>query len=81
MLLAAADALGLDLARSWIVGDTATDIAAGAAAGLAGGVHVLTGHGAREREKVLAMPHGCFKQRFARQINSALLPFLKRARQ
>jgi len=33
MLLEAADALGLDLAASWMLGDTDTDIAAGASAG------------------------------------------------
>ena len=49
MILRAAEALGLDLAGSWIVGDRATDLEAGRAAGLAGGVHVLTGHGAGER--------------------------------
>ena len=40
MLLAAARRLPIDMARSWIVGDRATDIEAGRAAGLAGGVHV-----------------------------------------
>jgi D-glycero-D-manno-heptose 1,7-bisphosphate phosphatase len=33
MLLEAADALGLELGRSWMLGDTDTDVAAGAAAG------------------------------------------------
>ena len=50
MILAAAKALNLNLARSWIVGDRATDIEAGARADLAGGVHVATGHGGREGE-------------------------------
>ena len=40
MLLEAARCWPVDLARSWIVGDRATDIAAGRAAGLAGGLHV-----------------------------------------
>ena len=40
MLLAAARFWPVDLARSWIVGDRATDLRAGRAAGLAGGVHV-----------------------------------------
>ena len=68
MLMAAADALGLDLTRSWIVGDTATDIAAGAAAGLAGGVHVLTGHGHREREKVMMINSRNYDKRMAATI-------------
>lgn len=56
MLLKAAKLLGCDLARSWILGDQASDMAAGRAAGLAGGLFVLTGHATRvgEREKALA---------------------------
>lgn len=34
MILAAADDLGLDLARSWLIGDAERDIAAGVAAGI-----------------------------------------------
>lgn len=46
MLLAAASDLGVDLARSWIVGDRAADLEAGRAAGLPGGALVATGYGA-----------------------------------
>lgn len=55
MLYEAADALRLDLARSWIVGDSASDIEAGRDAGLAGALHVETGHGPRDRDKALAL--------------------------
>jgi D-glycero-D-manno-heptose 1,7-bisphosphate phosphatase len=44
MLLRAADELGLDLRRSWMVGDRDTDLEAGAAAGTRT-VLVRTGHG------------------------------------
>ena len=56
MLLKAAKVLGCDLARSWILGDQASDLAAGRAAGLAGGIHLASGHGGRpgERQKALA---------------------------
>lgn len=54
MLLRAERMLGVDLAASWMVGDTAADVQAAAAAGLAGAVHILTGHGRRDRETVLA---------------------------
>jgi D-glycero-D-manno-heptose 1,7-bisphosphate phosphatase len=43
MLLKAAKALDIDLARSWIVGDMHTDMAAGRNGGLAGAVHVQSG--------------------------------------
>jgi D-glycero-D-manno-heptose 1,7-bisphosphate phosphatase len=46
MLLAAAAALGLDLARSWMVGDRASDLEAGAAVGCRT-VLVRTGAGSR----------------------------------
>jgi D-glycero-D-manno-heptose 1,7-bisphosphate phosphatase len=38
MILAAAERMKLDLPRSWIVGDRASDLAAGRAAGLKGGI-------------------------------------------
>ena len=53
MLFRAATRLGLDLGRSWIVGDSARDMKAGHAAGLAGGVLVATGHGPAERQALL----------------------------
>jgi len=52
MLLKASDHLAIDLARSWIVGDRAGDLEAGKNAGLAGGIHVLTGHGGDPSERV-----------------------------
>jgi D-glycero-D-manno-heptose 1,7-bisphosphate phosphatase len=52
MLLAAAGLMNLDLKRSWIVGDRFADLLAGHSAGLRGGLHVLTGIGASEREAV-----------------------------
>jgi D-glycero-D-manno-heptose 1,7-bisphosphate phosphatase len=53
MLNAAANDLGLDLSRSWLIGDALSDIDAARNAGLAGAVHVLTGHGARDRAVAL----------------------------
>ncbi len=56
MLLRGQRCLGLDLSRSWIVGDRGLDIQAGRRAGLAGGVHVATGFGTDpdERREALA---------------------------
>lgn len=50
-----AGVLGLDLAASWLVGDKASDLGAARAAGMKGGIHVLTGHGPKERDKALAL--------------------------
>ncbi len=50
MLHQAAHEHGLDLQRSFMVGDKWSDLEAGAAVGARGAL-VLTGHGAREREK------------------------------
>lgn len=47
--------MGLDLARSWLVGDREGDIAAAKGAGLKGAVLVLTGYGAAERDAALAL--------------------------
>ena len=49
MVLEAARDLGLDLARSYVVGDKAADVALAARAGLRGGVLVLTGKGRFEQ--------------------------------
>lgn len=40
--------------RSWLIGDKSTDMAAARAAGLAGAIHVLTGHGRRHRSAAMA---------------------------
>ncbi len=50
MLLRAAHELGIDLARSWMVGDMLSDILAGKNAGVVGTIHVRTGHGASQPE-------------------------------
>lgn len=73
MLLRARDTLGVDLAASWIIGDKADDLRAGKAAGLAGGVHVLTGHGADagERAGALALGGEGFQARAADAIGQA----------
>jgi D-glycero-D-manno-heptose 1,7-bisphosphate phosphatase len=57
LLLAAAAMMGVDLSRSWMVGDRESDLAAGRNAGLAGAAHLMTGHGSREgeRDKALAL--------------------------
>jgi D-glycero-D-manno-heptose 1,7-bisphosphate phosphatase len=51
MLLRAARDLGLDLSRSWMIGDHASDVGAARAAGVKP-LFVLTGHGAEERPRL-----------------------------
>ncbi len=72
MILRAGVRLGLDLTRSWIVGDRASDLAAGGAAGLAGGLHVLTGHGQKDRQEVHGMATEKFQVRLADSVVSAM---------
>lgn len=55
MLLAAAEDLALDLTRSWMVGDAASDLAAAANAGLHHGWLVATGYGTGDRADALAL--------------------------
>lgn len=53
LLLAARDALGIDLAASWMVGDNVKDVAAAQAAGVRP-ILVATGWGMRDREAALS---------------------------
>ncbi len=74
MLTAAARWLNIDLARSWIIGDHASDLEAGKNAGIAGGMHVLTGHGEEggQREKALALADPDFRVVTGLSITSAI---------
>ena len=78
MLLAAAEAIGLDLAASWIVGDRATDIEAGLRAGLRGGLFVGDGYVDGEPERAMDLARAGFSVRRIRGPGEAAshLPFL-----
>jgi D-glycero-D-manno-heptose 1,7-bisphosphate phosphatase len=72
MLLEAQARLGVELARSFIVGDKAGDLGAGKAAGLAGGLHVATGHGGpEERAEALALQAPDFEVMLGADIGTA----------
>ena len=58
MLLQAAAGLKIDLTRSWIAGDRASDVGAGCAAGCAGGIHLRTGHGHSDEETSASLAYG-----------------------
>ena len=72
MLLAAGRFLNIDLANSWIVGDKQDDLLAAHNAGLRGGLHVLTGHGAEHREAALAWRPAEFEVRLGDSIRDAV---------
>ena len=80
MLLEAAQRLPIDLGTSWLIGDRAGDIQAARDAGLAGGIHVLSGHGkdAGERNEAKALGGGGFQCLTADSIAGVeeLLPLL-----
>ena len=63
MLLLAADWLRVDLPRSWIVGDSLSDMQLVETAGLLGGIHVMSGYGLRDRDRI--------EQRFPENVVSA----------
>ncbi len=71
MLLRAAGDLSLDLAKSWLVGDKASDVEAAQRAGLAGALQVLTGHGETERSKLARVVAPHFQLRLGRSIADA----------
>ncbi len=82
MVLGAAERLPIDLGSSWLIGDRAGDLEAGKSAGLAGGLHVLSGHGQDpgERDRAEALAGGGFQTLIAESIAEGLevLPLLRR---
>jgi D-glycero-D-manno-heptose 1,7-bisphosphate phosphatase len=72
MIFEAATRMNLDLARSWIVGDKADDLAAGRAAGLAGGVVVTTGHGRDHQRAALDLARPGFSTVSAPSLGEAI---------
>jgi D-glycero-D-manno-heptose 1,7-bisphosphate phosphatase len=73
MIELAADMLGFDVRSSWMIGDTAGDMRAARNAGLAGAIHVLTGHGAKERTEALEVATKEFRILAARDLDEALI--------
>jgi len=58
MLTLARDLMGVDLEKSWIIGDRHLDVLAGKNARLLGGIHVSTGHGSKDGERAAALAVG-----------------------
>jgi D-glycero-D-manno-heptose 1,7-bisphosphate phosphatase len=72
MLLRAAEVLNLDLRRSWVVGDAASDLEAGLRAGLCRGWLVPTGHGARDAEAARSLMGAGFEVVVGRSIEALI---------
>lgn len=72
MLLRAARDFGLDLSASWIAGDAVSDLEAGKRAGLARGLLVTTGYGARDEAAVKALADARFSVTTGKGIGSLI---------
>jgi D-glycero-D-manno-heptose 1,7-bisphosphate phosphatase len=80
MIVAAAERMKLDLARSFIVGDRASDLAAGRAAALAGGILISTGADDAERAAATRLGGGKFAVEVAASLADAVALLLARGR-
>ncbi|MFZ2468434.1 MAG: HAD-IIIA family hydrolase [Parvibaculum sedimenti] len=72
MLELAAEKLGLDLGASIMIGDKASDVEAARNAGLTHAIHVLTGHGEKERAAALKLARPGFAVHAAADLHEAL---------
>ena len=72
MIVAAAERMRLDLARSFVVGDHASDVAAGRAAGLAGGVLIAAGTDHAESAAATALRSAEFAVEIAASLAEAV---------
>jgi len=78
MILAAAERMNLDLSRSWIVGDKAEDVAAGMAAGLAGGT--LLAADERGRRQLPSLARADFAVANATSLSNAVAALIETGR-
>ena len=81
MLWEAGKRMQLDLANSWIIGDRATDLAAGRAASLRNGILVATGYGQKEREAALALVDQNFAVETSPDLGAAVEVLILRMRE
>ena len=70
--------MGLDIARSWIVGDKVHDLVAGQAASLAGGTLVSSEDD--ERERAAALAHQRFIVEMERSLAEAVAELIEQRR-
>ncbi len=72
MILRAAEQLRIDLGQSWIAGDRSSDLAAGRAAGLAGGLLLAADREGGDRTAASALARPGFEVRLAEGLPAAL---------
>ena len=80
MIVAAAERMKLDLAHSWIAGDRASDLAAGKAAGLAGGIQISPHADDAEGAAAMQLRSGDFAVEVADSLADAVSLLLTRGR-
>lgn len=80
MIVAAGERMKLDLARSWIVGDRASDIAAGRLAQLAGGILLSANADDPERAAAMGLSAEGFAVDIAASLEAAVSLLLSRGR-
>jgi D-glycero-D-manno-heptose 1,7-bisphosphate phosphatase len=78
MIVAAAERMKLDLAHSWIAGDRASDLAAGKAAGLAGGIFIAPRADDAERSAAMRLRSPEFAVDVASSLADAVALLLAR---
>jgi D-glycero-D-manno-heptose 1,7-bisphosphate phosphatase len=80
MIVAAAERMKLDIAHSWIAGDRASDLAAGRAAGLAGGILISPRAEDAERASTMRLRRAEFAVDVASSLADAVALLLARGR-
>ena len=76
MLLDAAEVMGIDLARSWLIGDKVLDIECAIHTGLAGAVLVRTGYGMDHEPRLACLPASSCQVSAASDIGAAVANIL-----
>ena len=80
MILEAVRQMQIDAPGSWIIGDRASDIETGRAAGLAGGILVLTGNGANDRDAALSHASERYAVEIAPDLGGAVAGLVEHGR-
>jgi D-glycero-D-manno-heptose 1,7-bisphosphate phosphatase len=80
MILAACERMKLDLSRSWIIGDQGSDLAAGRAAQLAGGVLLSRGEDDRESQAAKALKADDFAVELSPSLADAVAVLIAQGR-